>query len=145
MIALDKIDFKSLKKSFEYARFTYLSLFDLLKSIGAIEGDLVLPEIEIKILIKSHLIVLWTKEEFNVDLKSDKQSEEVLRGRYAVIHLLSKYTLLSDKMIAAEVARDRTSILYAKKTVVGWMDTNSEYKQKIDRIEKRIIAYIKHT
>jgi chromosomal replication initiator protein len=58
--------------------------------------------------------------------------------RQVYFFLCRKFTVLTPHVIGEPLKKDRATVLHAIKTIKGYIETNAEFKSKVDYIEYNI-------
>ena len=123
---------------------TYRILHKMLLKLGVVKEELILPEMKTVKLIPPDFIVKTCERVFGFNAKDPGQRSAASSGRHATVYFLDKYTLLSLREQASCVGRvDHTTAINSKRSCINWMDTNPEYKAKVDQVEAELIDYMK--
>lgn len=143
MIEVHEDSIRTLVKSYNHAKESYKLLHTILTRMGVINEIIKVPKTNTVLLVPPEFIIKHVEMVFNCDVKSVRQTNEIVRGRHAAAFFLKRYTTLSLSKIVVFIGRkDHTSVLNSCKTCQKWIETDEEYKKKMDGIESEILSYI---
>lgn len=80
---------------------------------------------------------------FNISekaIKAKTRKREVVQARHLAMHFAKKYTKMSLSSIGVEFNRDHSTVVHANKTVQDLLETDKDFKQYYEDIE-RILKY----
>lgn len=136
---------REMVRAYRHTRDAYQIMHKILLSIGAIQGELNLPQVFKTISISTNIIVKMVEDRLSCDLLVDNQSRETSKGRQAAQYLLAKYTIATLKERAILCGqKDHASSPLSVRKCIDRMDTDDEYRQIINSMEKDIDVIIKN-
>jgi len=136
---------RELVTAYNHARQSYELLHKTLVLLGIIEGGLELPGKKIKeiTLVKPNLIVANVQEFFKCNLKEKTQVDRVSKGRQAAHYLFHKYTGMSLRdCVLYTGQKDHTSASQGIKKCIDRMETDEEFKNTIQAIERKLDSIV---
>lgn len=81
-------------------------------------------------------IVKLVNDFFDVDIRTQKRSREMVMIRAAYYYIAREKTKYSTLKIAREIGRNHATVLHSLKNFDNWMFYDPEYKQKFDNLKK---------
>jgi hypothetical protein len=83
-------------------------------------------------------LIRKVNEHFDVDITNNSRKRDAVMARAAFYWLARKKTRYSTSRIGLIVNRDHSTVLYSMKNFENWMNCDSNFKNKFEKLRKTV-------